>query len=282
MQKLAFVFRCVYLCIFIGLPFFNFSGMKLLSTLIISLVLILPASAQTGITTALDFTVKDVKGNQHHLFDYLDEGKLVVIDFFTTNCGPCQTYASEVSASYEYYGCNYSNVVYLGINWGSDNASVIQFDELWGAHYPSVSGLQGNGNAVVDMYQVMSYPTVILIAPDRSILNNHIWPPDQANLNAQVDAAGGIPLICTVDVSYFKSNQSPALQASAVQHGLTEIQISDFKPGAVLQIFTSEGRLVSSNNLSSHRINFAGKPGIYIALLNQGTAKPETLRFLVY
>ncbi|NTW25246.1 MAG: hypothetical protein HGA37_11130 [Lentimicrobium sp.] len=41
--------------------------------------------------------------------------------------------------------------------------------------YPSVNGLQGGGNNVVDAYQVLSYPTVILIAHYRTILNNHIW-----------------------------------------------------------------------------------------------------------
>lgn len=48
-----------------------------------SLVSIL-SIAQTTLDTALNFLVKDPYGNTVQLFDILDEGKLVVIDFFST------------------------------------------------------------------------------------------------------------------------------------------------------------------------------------------------------
>ena len=39
--------------------------------------------AQTTLDTAVNFSVKDVKGNTHELFDILGEDKIVVIDFFS-------------------------------------------------------------------------------------------------------------------------------------------------------------------------------------------------------
>lgn len=36
---------------------------------------------QTSLTTAIDFTVTDTEGEQHHLFDYLNDGKYVVLEF---------------------------------------------------------------------------------------------------------------------------------------------------------------------------------------------------------
>lgn len=40
--------------------------------------------SQTTLDTALNFTVKDVSGVNWELFEILDEGKIVVIDFFST------------------------------------------------------------------------------------------------------------------------------------------------------------------------------------------------------
>ncbi len=56
---------------------------KLILTLFISMFAF-AMSAQTLLDTALNFTVKDTYGNNIELFEILDEGKMVVIDFFST------------------------------------------------------------------------------------------------------------------------------------------------------------------------------------------------------
>jgi uncharacterized Rossmann fold enzyme len=40
-------------------------------------------SAQTNLTQAVDFTVTDVDGNVHNLFNLLSNGQHVCIDFFS-------------------------------------------------------------------------------------------------------------------------------------------------------------------------------------------------------
>jgi hypothetical protein len=40
--------------------------------------------AQTPLTTAVDFTATDFEGNEFNLFEILDGGQYVVIDFFGT------------------------------------------------------------------------------------------------------------------------------------------------------------------------------------------------------
>jgi len=255
------------------------------NSIILSLLLFAGISkAQVAIDTALDFTVKDLVGVQHHLFDYLDAGNYVVIDFFTTNCGPCQTYASEVSASFDYFGCNGGNVVFLGMNWGSDNQAVHDFDSTWGAYYPSVSGLQGGGNGVVDLFQVQSYPTVILIAPDRTILNNHIWPPERDTINAEVLAAGGFAQACTVGLNEHTIAVSAVLQAIPAGQGQTLIRLQrPLTSVATLQIFSSDGRLVQQYKLTGNQTEqrLADlKPGIYIARLFSESAAVST-KFIV-
>jgi thiol-disulfide isomerase/thioredoxin len=256
--------------------------MRLLLHLFVFLIAALSLSAQVAVETAPDFTVKDVDGNQHHLYDFLDNGKLVVIDFFTTNCGPCQTYASEVSASYEYFGCNYADVIYLGINWGSDNELVRQFDSVWGAYYPSVSGLQGGGNAVVDLYQVQSYPTVILIAPDRSILNNHIWPPAAVNINAEVLTAGGIPMSCTVNAGLLLPETRVCLQVLFPQGGAVNIVPSGLQ-GKVyrLTVHGTDGRLVFDGPPAASGQFLRLARGLYVATLTAEGRRAAFTKFIV-
>jgi len=41
-------------------------------------------NAQTLLDTALNFTVKDTEGNNHELFEILNNNQIVVIDFFST------------------------------------------------------------------------------------------------------------------------------------------------------------------------------------------------------
>lgn len=155
--------------------------------------LFLLTSAQTDLTEAVDFHVKAVSGETIKLFPILDnEAKIVVIDFFSTTCGPCQDYAPDFQAAYEIFGENNGNVFFLGINTNNDNEEVFEFDSIFGLNYPNVSGLQGGGDIVYSNYNIQSYPTVIVITPDHQVVEQFIWPPSTVNIVDAVYAHGGI------------------------------------------------------------------------------------------
>ena len=62
--------------------------MRLVVAICTALFLALSGVAQIG-NPAPDFTVTDTHGEEHNLYSYLENGKVVVLDFFYTTCTPC-------------------------------------------------------------------------------------------------------------------------------------------------------------------------------------------------
>jgi thiol-disulfide isomerase/thioredoxin len=146
------------------------------------------AQGQTTLDTAVNFNVKDIHGNKYILFDILDSGKFVVLDFFSTSCGPCVTYAPDMQQAYSHYGSNQNNVIFIGMAWDPTNASVAAFDSANSISYPTVSG-QGYSYQVITAYNSQSFPTTFIIAPNRVILTKQIWPPSFNNIDSVLSAS---------------------------------------------------------------------------------------------
>ena len=153
--------------------------MKKIVTLILALAIGFGLKAQCPLTTAIDFTATDVHGTEVHLFDILDGGQYVLIDFFFTTCGPCQQATPKIVESYYAMGCNQHDVFYMEIATGDTEAACLNWVNTYGVEYPTISGVAG-GTSICNQYQVGAYPTVILIAPNRQIVIQDLWPINNA------------------------------------------------------------------------------------------------------
>ena len=53
--------------------------------------------------TAPNLIITDLEGNTHNLYSYLDDGKTVILDFFTVNCTSCQDGAPHLDTFWDDY-----------------------------------------------------------------------------------------------------------------------------------------------------------------------------------
>ena len=153
--------------------------MKKLSTLFLALAIGFGLKAQCPLTQAVDFTATDCHGTEVHLFDILDSGQAVLIDFFFTTCGPCQQATPKVVESYYAMGCNMHDVFYMEISDRDSDAACQTWATNYGVEYPTIGGPAGGGS-ICNTYQIGAFPTVILIMPNHQIVIQDLWPINNA------------------------------------------------------------------------------------------------------
>jgi len=149
-----------------------------------------------------DFTVTDVDGTVHDLYDYTAQGKYVLLDFFTLWCVPCQETAPYWAELYQTYGCNGADVICLSLDYENNTVAEIQaysdtYSGPW-AHPPVVN----DALALSDVFGVGTAPNYCLIGPDNVMINNFIWTV--ASMNDFVAAfpvgSGVAPQACAVGI----------------------------------------------------------------------------------
>ena len=151
----------------------------------------LSLQAQTPLTTAIDFTALDVDGNEFNLFNKLNEGKYVLVDFFFTACGPCQATAPKIHQAFMTYGANSASaqVYFVTINRDDNNTVLKNWETTYmsatGPYPRGISGTQGSSTGgpqnFSSVYGIAAYPTMILIAPNKQIVEQDMWPINTAN-----------------------------------------------------------------------------------------------------
>lgn len=153
-----------------------------------------------------DFTVTDLDGTEHSLYEYTAAGKYVLIDFYTYWCGPCMATAPTIVEFYHAYGCNEGDVIVLGVEGDGSNAQAHEFEVSAGVDddnpYPCASGTEGGGGAVHTTYGVAAFPTVVAINPSNELLDNDVWPiPSMQTLVDAFPTSSISEMSCMVNVA---------------------------------------------------------------------------------
>ena len=191
---------------------------------------------------APDFVAVDCNGNEVHLYDILDNGQYVFVDFFHYTCGPCRELMPFVEESYYYYGCNDKDVFYMEIS--SDNASLcMQWIEEFDVEYPTISKEDGGGE-IRSVYRIPGDPFFMLIAPDRSIVLSSWYNFDFDDFQSIVDAFA--PFDIQVYQCYHDVEEESEANYELFPNPADTFVNLSVKGSSLVQIYNALGQLTDS------------------------------------
>lgn len=132
-----------------------------------------------------DFTENDVNGQPLSISKY--KGKVVLVDFWATWCGPCVAELPNVIAAYQKYHDKGFEIV--GISLDQDKAALEKFTKEKGMTWAQYFDGQGWDSKLGKQYGIMSIPaTFLLDAQGKIIATDLRGPALEAELAKQLAA----------------------------------------------------------------------------------------------
>jgi peroxiredoxin len=130
---------------------------------------------------APDFTLRDLDGRRIQLSTM--RGKIVLLDFWATWCGPCRAEMPIVKKITDDYSAR-------GLEaWGISDEKVTVVKE-WLAHNPwNLPVLSDAENRVSEQFQVQGIPALLIIGRDGKILSYYTGTQSEQSLRSVIDLA---------------------------------------------------------------------------------------------
>lgn len=224
-------------------------------------------------TTAPNFTLTDIEGNQHELYQYLDQGKTVYLDFFACHCPFCWSYhnTNALQDLYTEHGPNSStdDIFVIAIDLDANNglnefygiSGNTQGNWVEGTDFPQTNPEGMDLVNIREAYQAFSYPLIYAICPDRTVTN--IGKKTKEELYAHVSTCEPLGLQETLGNTKesfgFTGSKLVVINGDAnVQY---EIRITD--------IF---GRIIETKSVSTNDLSYPITQlsfGVYFAILEK-------------
>lgn len=126
-----------------------------------------------------DLVMNDPEGNEVKLSDYVGKGKLILIDFWASWCGPCRAFNPDLVKIYKKY--HKKGFEILGVSNDRDYDAWVKGIKDDKLTWPQVSDLKFWDNEVGRMYYVRYIPQNIFVDQNGIIVGRQIDKPEVAN-----------------------------------------------------------------------------------------------------
>ncbi len=154
--------------------------------LIVSILLSIGQASRAQLTVAYDFTLIDTDGQEFNLYETLDAGYTVLIDFFFVGCAPCGPASTDVEIIYGQYIEEQDEclkIIGLHVSDYESVATLVNYKTTKGLDYPVFHHATNDDHPDYDgPYFIMleftghiNVPRAALILPDHSITYNELY-----------------------------------------------------------------------------------------------------------
>ena len=131
----------------------------------------------------LNYTLKDMNGVNVRLSDY--KGKVILLNFWATWCGPCKTEIPAFVELYDQYKDN--GFVVLGVSTDDDPETLRAYAESMKMNYPILVGR--DKEEILDAWgPIYAIPTTFFVGRDGSICGKHMGPATKEDFEREIKA----------------------------------------------------------------------------------------------